>query len=276
MKSMSTPHCTSIFIVCTNGWIGCVCAIINRPNCLLFLAVCPSYPSSTSHIVSILSIEYHIHTRTQVCFTAWFLRERNMYSSLSFILSLIILTLASAHNITVTWVGGWSCNLQFLGKTYQCALGKNGVTQDKKEGDGKTPLGIFPLRRAFYRADRVMDPTIPYCYGAAPHLKCEATQTNYGWVDASTDPLYNQFVYLPYNASHEELYLSSSVYDLLAVIGYNDDPVIPNDGSAIFFHVASSGYGSTAGCISMDIKDLSYVLSHVTSETRMIITDGSK
>lgn len=194
------------------------------------------------------------------------------------ILSLLLLTGLSsvgAHNITVSWTGGWGCNLHFFGKTFQCALGKNGVTNEKKEGDGKTPLGIFPLRRAFYRADRVSDPsTTPYCYGTASYLHCEVTQSNYGWVDAGNDPLYNQFVYLPYNASHEELYLSSSVYDLFAVIGYNDDPIIPYAGSAIFFHVASAGYGSTAGCISMELKDLVYVLSHVTSETRMIITDG--
>jgi L,D-peptidoglycan transpeptidase YkuD (ErfK/YbiS/YcfS/YnhG family) len=195
------------------------------------------------------------------------------------LLTLLILLFAchvNAQNITVTWTGGWSCSLSFLGQTFQCALGKNGATYEKKEGDGKTPLGSFPLRRAFYRADKVTDSSTPDCYGVSSYLNCQATQTNFGWVDDSSDDLYNQFVYLPYNASHEELYLStSSVYDLLAVIGYNDDPIIPYAGSAIFFHVASPGYGGTAGCISMELKDLVFVLSQVTADTRMIIVDGS-
>ena len=114
------------------------------------------------------------------------------------------------------------------------------------------------------------------CYGLPYFLNCQATQTTFGWVDAATDPLYNQFVTLPYNASHEDLYLTdSSVYDLLAVVGYNDDPVVAYKGSAIFFHVASAGYGPTAGCISMALEDLVFVLSSVHKNTWMNIVDDS-
>jgi L,D-peptidoglycan transpeptidase YkuD (ErfK/YbiS/YcfS/YnhG family) len=175
------------------------------------------------------------------------------------------------NNFTVTWTGGWSCTLSFHGSMYRCALGKNGVSSNKQEGDGKTPLGTFKLRRAFYRRDKTESEN---CFGVSSYLNCTATETTFGWVDEPKDPLYNQFVYLPYNASHEELYLqSSSVYDLMAVIGYNDDPVVPYAGSAIFFHVASSGYGSTAGCVSMAISDLITVLSGVQRDTWMIIKE---
>lgn len=97
---------------------------------------------------------------------------------------------------------------------------------------------------------------------------------DYAWVDAPYDPLYNQFTHTPYAASHENLYLDSSLYDLFAVIGYNDAPVVPYKGSAIFFHVASAGYGGTAGCVAMKLEDLSYVLSHVSKDTFMSIVDA--
>ena len=36
--------------------------------------------------------------------------------------------------------------LNFLGHTYNCAIGKNGTTANKIERDGKTPLGCFTFR----------------------------------------------------------------------------------------------------------------------------------
>ena len=37
----------------------------------------------------------------------------------------------------------------------RCAIGKRGITQNKKEGDQKTPKGNFKLKSIFYRKDRV-------------------------------------------------------------------------------------------------------------------------
>lgn len=181
----------------------------------------------------------------------------------------------NSTDIVVTWLGGHNCALEFLGQKMRCALGKNGATRNKREGDGATPIGSFPLRRAFYRQDK----TNTSCFSVAPHLHCEATQIDFGWVDAPADAMYNQFVLLPYkdgSVSHETLYLSdSAVYDLLAVVGYNDDPVVPYAGSAIFFHVASEGYGATAGCVSLGLADLAFVLSQATPATRFVVTDGA-
>eukprot|EP01040_Poterioochromonas_malhamensis_P000821 gene821-874_t len=176
---------------------------------------------------------------------------------------------ALGNNITVTWIQGWDCKLEFQGDIYRCALGKNGVSSNKREGDGKTPLGEFQLRRAFYRRDRGGSNN---CYGVASYLNCVETETDFGWVDEASDPLYNQFVILPYDASHENLYLTdSTAYDLMAVIGYNDNPVVPYAGSAIFFHVTNSNYGGTAGCVAMALSDLSSILQRVTADTWMII-----
>ena len=182
---------------------------------------------------------------------------------------LLFCSYSFAQNITVRWIQNWNCELDFLGKTLPCVLGVNGAGNDTKEGDGRTPFGQFKLRRAFYRADKTNSLD---CFNASKYLNCEAIQPNYGWVDEPLDPLYNQFVYLPYPASHEELYLtSSSAYDLMAVIGYNDDPIVPYAGSAIFFHVTTT-YGGTAGCVAISMDDLKWVLSQVSAESWIIIT----
>jgi len=102
-----------------------------------------------------------------------------------------------------------------------------------------------------------------------------ATQPEYIWVDDPKSQLYNQFATLPLTVeadSYENLFLlDNDVYDVCVVVGYNDDPIVAGKGSAIFFHVASPSYGPTAGCISLSLDDLLWVLRHVDSETLMAI-----
>ncbi|HWE98787.1 MAG TPA: L,D-transpeptidase family protein [Caulobacteraceae bacterium] len=138
---------------------------------------------------------------------------------------------------------------------YRCALGKAGIVMLKREGDGGTPHGRFPLREVFYRPDRIARP--------ATGLPVAAIGPQDGWCDDPASPRYNQQVRLPFAASHEELWRQDGLYDLIAVIGFNDDPPVPGAGSAIFMHVArreGEGYGSTAGCVALELPDLIAVL----------------
>jgi L,D-peptidoglycan transpeptidase YkuD (ErfK/YbiS/YcfS/YnhG family) len=146
-----------------------------------------------------------------------------------------------------------SCRLRIGDQQYPCALGEHGVRTDKREGDGCTPRGAFPLREVYFRADRV--PSVN------TSLPVSATKPDDGWCDDPHSPEYNRYVKLPFASSHERLWLDNSgVYDILAVVGYNDAPVVPGKGSAIFFHVASPNMGGTAGCISMRPEHLREVL----------------
>ena len=61
---------------------------------------------------------------------------------------------------------------------------------------------------------------------------------------------------LPYPASAERLWREDGVYDLIVVLGHNDDPVVPGAGSAIFLHRARSGYEPTQGCVALAAADL--------------------
>jgi len=143
--------------------------------------------------------------------------------------------------------------LQAAGRCFRCALGASGVTRDKREGDKATPVGRFPLRHVFYRADRVSPPRTD--------LPVSPVQRQDGWCDAPGDPRYNQFVTLPYAASHEALWRDDHVYDVIVVLGYNDAPPEPGRGSAIFMHVARPGYAPTEGCVALALHDLEAVLA---------------
>jgi L,D-peptidoglycan transpeptidase YkuD (ErfK/YbiS/YcfS/YnhG family) len=41
------------------------------------------------------------------------------------------------------------------------------------------------------------------------------------------------------------------IYDLVIVVGYNMEPVIPGAGSAIFLHIARPNFSATEGCIAV-------------------------
>ena len=141
------------------------------------------------------------------------------------------------------------------GREFPCALGKAGVTGTKREGDLKTPLGRFPLRRLYYRADRLDRPETG--------LPATALTPDDGWCDDPAHALYNRPVCLPFEASHEPLWRDDHVYDLVVVLGYNDDPPVRGKGSAIFLHVARDDFSGTEGCVALARDDLLAVLSGV-------------
>jgi L,D-peptidoglycan transpeptidase YkuD (ErfK/YbiS/YcfS/YnhG family) len=153
--------------------------------------------------------------------------------------------------------------LTFNGKTYTCVLGRSGIARDKHEGDGATPVGRFPLRRVLYRADRGTTP--------ATVLPVNAIAPNDGWCDAPEDPAYNRPVTLPYPASAEHMMRDDRLYDVVVVLGYNDAPVVPGAGSAIFLHVMPEDGGPTAGCVALAPEDLRAVLRDVTPDSAVVV-----
>ena len=59
------------------------------------------------------------------------------------------------------------------------------------------------------------------------------------------------------------MWLDDEVYDLLVVIGYNLDPVVPGAGSAIFLHVARPDFSPTAGCVAVAEDVLLGLMPHL-------------
>jgi L,D-peptidoglycan transpeptidase YkuD (ErfK/YbiS/YcfS/YnhG family) len=144
-----------------------------------------------------------------------------------------------------------------------CALGRSGVTGAKREGDGASPAGTWPLRRVLYRPDRIDRP--------ATDLPVSAISPDDGWCDAPADPRYNCPVRLPYGASAETLWRDDELYDLVVVLGYNDDPPRPGLGSAIFFHLATLRFAPTAGCVAVHRPAMVRLLAHCGPGTQLEI-----
>jgi L,D-peptidoglycan transpeptidase YkuD (ErfK/YbiS/YcfS/YnhG family) len=156
---------------------------------------------------------------------------------------------------------GW---FTFAGRRYCCALGRGGIGHGKREGDGKTPAGRFALRRVLYRADRLAPPDTG--------LPLAAIKPEDGWCDDPADRAYNRPVRLPYRARAETLFRMDGLYDMLAVIGYNDQPIVPGAGSAIFLHVARPDYGPTEGCVGLAPDHLreALALADATAEIEIL------
>jgi len=154
-------------------------------------------------------------------------------------------------------------NLSWNGNTVRCALGRSGVAADKREGDGSTPEGSFPLRRVFYRPDRLPPPQTA--------LPVQALGPNDGWCDAPGDAAYNKLVTLPFSASHEAMWREDGLYDVVVEIGHNDNPVQPGLGSAIFMHVATPDFGPTEGCVALARDDLLRLLEKCGKTARLCI-----
>ncbi|HEY8352679.1 MAG TPA: L,D-transpeptidase family protein [Sphingomonadales bacterium] len=147
---------------------------------------------------------------------------------------------------------------------FPCIIGKAGVTADKREGDHRTPLGTYPLRRLHYRPD---------VYGAPPEtgLPARAIAPQDGWCDDPAHPDYNRPVTLPFAASHERLWRDDRVYDLVVEIGYNDAPPAPGRGSAIFLHLARPDGTGTEGCVALAEPHLRKVLAKLGPGSRITI-----
>jgi L,D-peptidoglycan transpeptidase YkuD (ErfK/YbiS/YcfS/YnhG family) len=130
----------------------------------------------------------------------------------------------------------------------KASIGRNGFAKEneKMEGDGKTPIGLYALGK-LYSYDDAIDTKLPF----------QQVDSLDKWIDDSTSNDYNKYVRGETNAkSFENLKLNSIDYKYCMVIEYNTKPVVKGKGSAIFFHVADEKYSPTSGCVAIAEKDM--------------------
>ncbi len=136
---------------------------------------------------------------------------------------------------------------------------------EKREGDGKSPTGIFPLMMAF-GYDPSVETKMPYR---------QATEDDF-WVDDAGSEDYNKWVRGKPNAtSWEKMRRDSDQYKYGLVIGYNMDPVVKGKGSAIFLHVWRDG-GATLGCVSMPEEMVLRILRWLDPARKPLIVMGTE
>ena len=133
-------------------------------------------------------------------------------------------------------------------KAINASVGRNGIAnkEEKIEGDGKSPSGLFELGRVF-GYDELGPTSLDYTQ-STPEDK---------WIDDAEASDYNTYVRGNTSAkSFEHLKLNSIDYKYCMVIEYNTKPVVKGKGSAIFFHVADEKYTPTSGCVAIAENDM--------------------
>ena len=146
---------------------------------------------------------------------------------------------------------------------FKCCIGKNGISRFKKEGDHKTPKGVFKIEHLYYRKDRLNRPKT--------HLKCIKINKNQGWCDDVNVPKkYNKLIKINNYIKHEKLFRKDHKYNLLVPIKYNFKNPKTGRGSCIFIHLTNN-YKPTAGCVALKKKDFLIMLKLIKKNTKIKI-----
>ena len=153
--------------------------------------------------------------------------------------------------------------LQLDNFKFKCCIGENGSSKKKREGDKKTPKGIFEIENLYFRKDRKKKPLT--------RLKCINIKKNLGWCNDSRFPKkYNKLFEIKKNIRHEKLKRKDFKYDYLIPIKYNFNKPTANMGSCIFIHLTKD-YRPTAGCIALKEKDFLIMLKIIKKNTKIKI-----
>jgi L,D-peptidoglycan transpeptidase YkuD (ErfK/YbiS/YcfS/YnhG family) len=184
-----------------------------------------------------------------------------------------VVTVVASRTSTIALVTLWSrtgsCDRR-VGGPWTAELGRAGLSTDKFEGDGSTPVGTFSIGAVMYGLSA--NPGVAYAYH---RLTCGDW-----WDEAPSSPMYNRFVHVPcgmsppFGGDSEALWRVVPQYDYFALIDYNTSPVVPGRGSAIFLHV-STGV-PTAGCVALAATDLLEVLRWLRPRDHPLIAIGRR
>lgn len=150
---------------------------------------------------------------------------------------------------------------RFLNRRFPCTIGRGGLTNAKREGDGATPIGTHGIVGMLYRPDRMAKPAD----WAKPFGPVDL------WSDDPRDPDYNLMVRAPHPFRHERLTRPDPQYDLILITDWNWPQSVPGRGSAIFLHTWRGPHHPTAGCVAFNARDLVWIAARIRHDTRLII-----
>jgi D-alanyl-D-alanine dipeptidase len=136
----------------------------------------------------------------------------------------------------------------------------------KREGDGRSPAGIFELRLATgYAVAPPAGTRLPYRQASAT-LRC---------VDDVRSPHYNQLVDeagTPKDwTSAEDMRRADELYRLLVWVGHNDAPASAGAGSCIFLHLRARAQSVTSGCTAFESEPMERLLRALDPQLRPLL-----
>lgn len=149
-------------------------------------------------------------------------------------------------------------------------VGRNGLADRRREGDGTTPTGAYTIGRVMYGT--APNPGVRYRYR---RVVCGDW-----WNEDPASPTYNTFQHVrcgtrpPFRVTPPGLWEDTRAFRHLAVIEYNMNPVVPGRGSGIFLHAQTGG--PTSGCVSLPASRLITVLRWLRPASRPLIVIGTR
>ena len=158
---------------------------------------------------------------------------------------------------------GWRA----VGEAIPVVAGRSGFAAPgaKREGDGRTPAGLFPLERGFG-------------YGPLNTRITHIVLTpDMIWIDDPRSSMYNTLVDRREGErfSHEIMRRRDDLYKYGLVVEYNTKTIVPGAGSAIFFHVWRSPASATAGCVAMAESDMVSLLTWLDPASEPLAVIGN-
>ena len=146
---------------------------------------------------------------------------------------------------------------------FRCCIGEKGSTKNKKEGDKKTPIGVFEIENLYFRKDRKNKPSTL--------LKCVEIKKNMVWCnDVNFPKKYNKLIKIEKKIKHEKLRRKDYKYDFIIPIKYNFNKPVAGLGSCIFIHLTRD-YRPTAGCIALKETDFLIMLKLIKKNSKIKI-----
>jgi L,D-peptidoglycan transpeptidase YkuD (ErfK/YbiS/YcfS/YnhG family) len=150
--------------------------------------------------------------------------------------------------------------MNVAGVVFPCALGRGGITANKHEGDGGTPLGAMRILSGYFRADH-------FAGARRTRLPMAPISPTLSWCEVPNDRNYNRPVAIPYGASHERMLRDDRLYDACIVLDWNVSPRRRGRGSAIFFHLARPGFTPTEGCVAVTLAAMRRLLPKLSRQS---------
>ena len=154
--------------------------------------------------------------------------------------------------------------LRVADKFFPCVVGKNGITNRKRESDGKTPIGEHQIVGMLYRPDRISRPR----RWALPIRPRDI------WSDDLKDPDYNLMGTMPTLFNHEKLFRPDHIYDLVIITNWNWPYAVKGRGSAIFIHNWRRNGYPTEGCIALSKENLLRVAKFIGFGSQLIVPEA--
>ena len=150
---------------------------------------------------------------------------------------------------------------------FNAVIGRNGFATlgEKREGDGKTPSGIYPLKLTF-GYDEYVKTKMPYSQALSDDI----------WVDDVNADDYNRWAKKSetHSSSYELMKRGDNLYKYGIVIEYNTNPVIKGNGSAIFLHIWKCEGIPTAGCVAVSEENILKILEWLDPAASPLIITG--